>query len=168
LAGLLISPSRGLLIFSPVVLVAAAGVRSALRETWASPLRWCAAALAIQYLVYGSYAVWWGGHTYGPRYMLDLLPLTVPLAAAAMARLPWPPLATAAAVVALAWSLLVAGTGAFCYPNDQWNSSPTDVDRNHVRLWDWSDNQIQRCWKAGHSPQNFALFVSSARRVQPQ
>lgn len=168
LAGLLISPSRGLLIFSPVVLVAAAGVRSALRETWASPLRWCAAALAIQYLVYGSYAVWWGGHTYGPRYMLDLLPLTVPLAAAAMARLPWPPLATGAAVVALAWSLLVAGTGAFCYPNDQWNSSPTDVDRDHVRLWDWSDNQIQRCWTAGVSPQNFSLFDPNALRVQPQ
>ena len=166
--GLLVSPSRGLLIFSPVVLVAAAGVRQALSETWDGPLRWCAMAIVAQYLLYGSYSVWWGGHTYGPRYLLDLLPVAVPLAAAAMARPSWPPVATAAAATALAWSLVISGTGAFYYPNDQWNSNPTDIDRDHARLWDWSDNQIRRCWKAGPSPQNFALFDRNALRVRPQ
>jgi hypothetical protein len=77
LAGLLVSPNRGLFIFSPVVAVAMFGIPGAVRERWRSPLAWCALALIVQYLFYGSYAIWWGGHTYGPRYMLDVLPLAV-------------------------------------------------------------------------------------------
>jgi hypothetical protein len=164
-AGLLVSPSRGLLIFSPIVLVAAAGVRRALSEGWESPLRWCAIAAAAQYALYGSYSVWWGGHTYGPRYMLDLLPLCVPLAAVGMAAVRPGRFAAAAAVSALVWSLMVAGTGAFYYPNDRWNAEPADIDRDHARLWSWSDNQIRRCWKQGPSPQNFQLIDRGAVRM---
>jgi hypothetical protein len=59
---------------------------------------------------------------------------------------------------ALAWSIAVAATGAFVYPHDRWNTDPVSVDRHHERLWDWSDPQIVRCWKAGPSPVNFTLF----------
>jgi hypothetical protein len=162
--GLLVSPSRGLLIYSPVVLVAAAGVRRSFGEGWRSPLPWCCLALAAQYALYGSYAVWWGGHTYGPRYLLDVLPVAVPLAAVAMARPRWGRTATVAMAAALAWSIVVAATGAFCYPNDLWNIDPTDVDRNHARLWSVSDSQILRCWQRGASPQNFSLFDLAAVR----
>ena len=68
--GLLVSPSRGLLVFSPVVLVALAGFRPMREEGWQSDLRWCALAAAAQFGLYAFYSVWWGGHTYGPRYML--------------------------------------------------------------------------------------------------
>ena len=57
----------------------------------------------------------------------------------------------------LAWSIAVAATGAFCYPYDEWNVDPSDVDRNHARLWSVADNQIARCWRRGPSPQNFTL-----------
>jgi len=157
-AGLLISPSRGLLVFSPVVLVALAGYRDAARASWSSPLRWCAIAAAVQFIVYGGYAVWWAGHTYGPRYMLDVLPLLAPLAAAAMARMQFRPLLLAACTAALAWSITLAATGAFCYPHDAWNTSPVEVNRKHSRLWDWSDPQFVRCWRTGLSPQNFELL----------
>jgi hypothetical protein len=68
------------------------------------------------------------------------------------------------AALTLAWSISVAATGAFCYPNDAWNTSPTDVDRDHARLWSISDNQILRCWKNGASPQNFRLVNRAAFR----
>jgi hypothetical protein len=161
LAGLLVSPSRGILVFSPVVAIALAGVPDAARASWSSPLRWCGIAAAVQFLVYGSYSVWWAGHTYGPRYLLDVLPLLVPLAAAALARLE---LRRASAVLwstALGWSIAVSATGAFFYPNDEWNTSPVDVDRHHERLWSWSDPQFVRCWREGPSPQNFQLFSIS-------
>src|SRR5689334_5075354 len=162
-AGLLLSPSRGLVVFSPVVLIAAAGVGKSWAAGWRSPLRWCVLALAAQYALYSSYAVWWGGHTYGARYLLDTLPLAVPLASVAlhatMRRLP-----KMLAVAALAWSILVAATGAFCYPQDQWNIDPLDVDRHHERLWSISDTQIARCWQRGLSPQNFRLFGSASVR----
>jgi len=164
LRGLLISPSRGLLIFSPVVLVAAGGVRQAWNDGWRSPLRWCALALVAQYLVYGSYAVWWGGHTYGPRYLLEILPLAVPLAAAALQDVGT--FTRFAGTAALGWSVVVAATGAFCYPHDTWNTHPSDVDRDHARLWAITDNQIVRCWRRGLSPQNFALVHrATVRRI---
>lgn len=157
-AGLLISPSRGLLVFSPVVVIALAGYADAARTRWSSPLRWCGLAAAVQFVVYGGYAVWWAGHTYGPRYMLDVLPLLTPLAASALTRMQFRPLTLAACTAALAWSIALAATGAFCYPHDAWNTSPVEVNREHSRLWDWSDPQFVRCWRAGLSPQNFALL----------
>jgi hypothetical protein len=158
LAGLCVSPNRGLLVFSPIVAVAAAGIPVVARDGWRSPLTSCAIAVLAQYILYGSYAVWWGGHTYGPRYMLDALPLLVPLAAAGINARHLPRPALAAGTVALAWSIGVSALGAFVFPNERWNLTPRDVDRNHERLWDWSDTQIGRAWGAEPSPQNFSLF----------
>ena len=87
--------------------------------------------------------------------MLDVLPLLIPIAAVGAASV-----SRAAIVVltlAFAWSAAVAMLGAFVFPNERWNLVPEDVDRHHERLWDWSDMQIQRAWRAGPSPQNFSL-----------
>jgi hypothetical protein len=62
------------------------------------------------------------------------------------------------ATVALAWSIVTAATGAFCYPHDAWNTDPVSANVQHERLWDVRDSQILRCWERGLSPQNFALF----------
>jgi hypothetical protein len=161
-AGLLVSPSRGILVFSPVVAVAAVGAAIAVGEGWRSPLRWCVLAIGVQYVVYASFSIWWGGHTYGPRYLLDVLPIGVPLAALAMSRIRPGRVGRLAAIAALLWSVVVAGTGAFCYLHDEWNTNPVDVDRNHARLWSITDNQIRRCWTRGLSPQNFSLFDRTA------
>lgn len=157
-AGLLFSPSRGLLVFSPIVAIALAGFAEAARTPWTSPLRWCAAAAVAQFLLYGSYAVWWGGHTYGPRYLLDVLPLLVPPAAAALSRWRIGPVSALLCTAALAWSVAISATGAFCYPSEQWNTSPVDVDREHSRLWSWTDPQFVRCWRSGPSPLNLELL----------
>jgi hypothetical protein len=165
-AGLLISPNRGLLVFSPIVLIALAGLPLTLKRGARSPALWCALAALCQFVVYGSYSVWWAGHTYGPRYMLDVLPLLVPTTAILLARSRLSRLTKAATGVALVWSIGVAGLGAFCYPNERWNIEPVDVDRNHSRLWDWSDMQIVRCWKRGPDPMNYHLFDRAAFRAE--
>ncbi len=157
--GLLISPSRGLLIYSPVVIVAMGAMVMTLRRRQApSDLQWLAAAIVAQCALYSCYAVWWAGHTFGPRYLLDVL---VPLApfgaigAAALARRRW---ARRTATLLLVWSIVVAGLGAFVYPNERWNTNPLDIDRHHFRLWDWRDTQISRALRSRPSPQNFNLF----------
>lgn len=162
--GLLLSPSRGLVVFSPVVLLAVAAWRRTWAERRQTALPWCALAIAAQYVLYASYSVWWGGHTYGPRYLLDVLPLATPLAATTVSTMRARSLSTMAATVALAWSVCVAATGAFCYPHDAWNTDPRDVDRDHRRLWSVSDNQISRCWRTGPSPQNFGLWTRDSLR----
>lgn len=163
-AGLLASPNRGLLVFSPVVLVAFLGMRQSLRFGWRSAYPWLLSAAVVQFTLYALYTVWWGGHTYGPRYMLDVLPLLVPAATVGIDVLRTPA-RQAFAAVALAWSMAVSGLGAFTYPNERWNSDPVDVDIAHDRLWNVSDTQILRAWHAKPSPQNFNLFTRDAIRV---
>src|SRR5262249_47664138 len=105
--GLLVSPNRGLLIFSPIVLLVAAGIA---RSLGSADLRmgWLLSGGAILFVVYASYSVWWGGFTFGPRYLLDLLVPIAPAAAcgveAALSRrwTRW------AASLLLAWSVVVA------------------------------------------------------------
>jgi hypothetical protein len=166
-AGLLVSPSRGLLLFSPILLIPLAGMPSVLWQPSNGGERWWTAAALVQFACYSCYSMWWGGHTYGPRYLLDAL---VPLAPAAARGMVWVDKAAwrqAAASAALVWSIAVAGIGAFFYPNDGWNTHPLDVDRYHARLWEWRDSQIIRAWQRGPSPQNFDLFDRSAVRQDP-
>ena len=163
-AGLLFSPNRGLLVFSPIVIVVLMGVAAVVRGGLRSVPVWLCLAAMAQYALYSFYSVWWGGHTYGPRYMLDVLPLLVPAAAFGMDALRGPA-RVAIASAALAWSIAVAAIGAFHHPQDRWNVDPLDVDRHHERLWDWSDMQILRAWNAGPNAQNFTLFTLDALRI---
>ena len=166
-AGLLVSPNRGLIVFSPVVLVAFVGMYRARRGPATHGEWWWTWAAIVQFGAYSCYSMWWGGHTFGPRYLVDAL---IPLAPAAAIGVGW---VTArrwrrmAALGALVLSVVVAGTGAYCFPHDRWNTDP-DVDVNHERIWDWSDLQVVRCWRNGPSPQNFSLFDRAAiRQIRP-
>jgi len=163
-AGLLISPSRGLFVFSPVLVVALAGFGS-LRQSdpTVRPL-WLAGAALLQLALYSLYAVWWGGHTYGPRYALDLLVPIAPALALGFARLRTSRVGMTLASASLAWSIAVAGLGAFVYPNEAWNTNPDEIDQHHDRLWDVGDSQIHRAWQSAPSPQNFDLFARAAFR----
>jgi hypothetical protein len=163
-AGLLVSPSRGLLVFSPIALVPLIGLGVTWRRWPGSGSGWWTAAALLQFAAYACYSMWWGGHTYGPRYVLDALVPLMPAAAAGMTWVAARPWRRAAGAVALAWSIAVAATGAFCYPHDSWNTNPRDIDRYHERLWQWRDPQILRAWRQGPSPQNFGLFDRAAFR----
>jgi hypothetical protein len=67
-------------------------------------------------------------------------------------------------IVLLVWSVGVAAAGAFVYPNEAWNTSPAEVDRQHHRLWEMRDAQILRVFRSAPSPQNFGLFTTEAVR----
>jgi hypothetical protein len=162
-AGLLVSPSRGLLVFSPVLIVAVAALGS-----WgfarAAGLAWLAVACVLQFAAYAAYAVWWGGHTYGPRYLIDLLAPLSPFVALGADRVLRHTITGALAFVLCVVSIGVSAAGAFIYPNERWNTSPAGVDLHHERLWDWRDSQIARAIDAAPSPQNFNLFSRRAVR----
>ena len=163
-SGLLVSPNRGLFVFSPVALIPLVGMRRSLSTLRGHGVEWLLAAAVIQFIAYAMYSVWWGGHTYGPRYLLDLLVLLTPSAAVAVEALLRRPWARALGVAALVWSIAVAGTGAFF--SERWNTDPDEIDRNHVRLWDWRDPQILRAWHDGLNAQNFNLFNWTVLRQQ--
>jgi hypothetical protein len=157
--GLLVSPSRGLVVLSPIVLIALSGIGTACRSNRTG---WLVAGIIGQFAAYAAYSVWWAGHTFGPRYMIDLLPLLAPIAATGWERVRGVRAWRVAAGVLLAWSVGVAGLGAFVYPNEAWNTRPDEVDRHHERLWEVRDSQIPRALRSAPSPQNGSLWARDA------
>ncbi|HSS52263.1 MAG TPA: hypothetical protein VLX28_25250, partial [Thermoanaerobaculia bacterium] len=75
-AGLLASPNRGLLIFTPVAIMGIAGIVRALRRPRRDPLLSALGLAALAYfLAIASYQDWTAGWSFGPRYLVDILPI---------------------------------------------------------------------------------------------
>jgi hypothetical protein len=73
--GLLLSPNRGLLIYSPIMLFAFVGAVMVWRRPSPPWLRWLVVAFGWHLLIYGMFDEWWAGYTYGPRYLTEMLPV---------------------------------------------------------------------------------------------
>src|SRR6185503_6245396 len=115
-AALLAAPSRGLFVYSPVLLFALPGLVHTLRASSPPTERLMSLAGVLVFVLYGFVATWWGGWVFGPRYMADMLPFF----AFWLARTPLPhrgrvPLALLF-VLALAWSIAVHEVGVRAYP----------------------------------------------------
>ncbi|MCK6485710.1 MAG: hypothetical protein HUU22_14955 [Phycisphaerae bacterium] len=96
---LLCSPHRGLLIFCPVLILAAHGFWM-MRTRRRAEMLLCLAVFATLWLMNAAFNGWHGGHSTGPRYLIPALPfLALPLALV-FARLKW--LAAPLAVVSAA------------------------------------------------------------------
>lgn len=149
LAGNLVSPARGLFVFTPVLLLSGVGVVCKIRNRQFGLLDGClAAVIVLHWIAISSFGHWWGGHSYGPRFFADLLPYLVYFLIPVVARLHTP--APGRRVLAAAFYCLVALSfsihfrGANRVATAEWNSKPVDVDFHPERLWDWSDAQFLR------------------------
>lgn len=81
LAGLLVAPSRGLLVYTPALLLVPMGIAALLRDrrTGSTQVRvvwiaWLLASVATLVL-YARFSAWWGGWCFGPRYLIETLPI---------------------------------------------------------------------------------------------
>src|SRR5262249_51226710 len=75
--GLLAAPSRGLLVYSPALLLMPLGLWAARRASgWRAALvvAWSAAA-ALTVVFYGRWHDWAGGWCYGARFLCEVLPV---------------------------------------------------------------------------------------------
>jgi hypothetical protein len=80
LYGLLLSPGAGLLVFVPVLALAFFGFPEFFRR-WRAEASLIAALVAVRFLFFAGWWDWAGGATWGPRYLVPLLPLMlVPVA----------------------------------------------------------------------------------------
>jgi hypothetical protein len=154
-AGLLVSPNRGLLIYTPAALLGIFGLARAFRRPVCPLLAAFGLAAAAHLLIAGSYRDWPGGWSFGPRYLVDALPI-LGLAGVEM----WPRLKTAGkglAWAALVWSLLVQLDGAFCYPSSRWNIRMADWIEQAAWEWEnfslWQD--FRAWWDLGGSAPRF-------------
>jgi len=146
--GTLLSPNRGLLVFSPWIAVALATliVPSVRRRLAANSLICALIASLIPFLfILSKYSVWWGGHCFGPRYWTDVIPLFAILFAFGLDwMLAQSRVLVAISALAVIFSIAIQFIGAFLYPSS-WNFHPYNVDVHHERLWDWRDTELSRC-----------------------
>jgi hypothetical protein len=155
LVGNLVSPSRGILVFSPILLLAGYGVwlrwRSR-RIDWLDG--YVLAVLAAEWVTVSVLApVWWSGWSFGQRFLADVIPyfvwFLIPVVDAA-----WPAdraerdqrstvLATLLVLLGLL-SFFIHARGATAQETFDWNRLPVDVHRDEARVWDWTDLQFLR------------------------
>jgi hypothetical protein len=76
LYGLFFSSGKGLVFYAPITLIAMFGLRKSLMKF---PMEnyLALAIIMVQAVVYGKYEVWSGENSYGPRYLIPILPLIV-------------------------------------------------------------------------------------------
>jgi MFS family permease len=150
LAGTVLSPGRGLLVFSPVLVFAIVGAVTRLRAPRGEAVDpWLVAIVLLHWVTIASFENWWGGHSYGPRLFSDMTPYLVYLLVPVMAshrqrkgrrRL----LVGLAFVLTTVASVFVHYRGAVSQHSDQWNARPVDIDTAPARVWNWRDPQFLR------------------------
>jgi hypothetical protein len=146
-----VSPSRGLLIYTPWLLAAFAGGYMTWKEPKYERLRFLTIAVVGLWLPAFGWFDWWGGWTYGYRPIVDSTPLLamlcVPVMHQILDRTAWRLVFGAAA----AWSLFVQLLGVTLYTPWAWNARALDsqgtvanIDRPEYRhrLWSFRDSQI--------------------------
>lgn len=70
-AGLLFSPGRSIFLFSPILIAALVGVPLLWRQHRALTAT-VLAVVVVNLVFYGTYANWWGGSGWGPRYLVPM------------------------------------------------------------------------------------------------
>lgn len=155
LAGNLISPSRGLLIFVPILFFVAYLLMRYASELYSPRLVILSLGIIVVHLIVVSgFSPWWAGHAYGPRYSTGLVPWFAVLGIVALkSRLTWiekhpatkrvfRTIELVAGGLLLFGSLFINALGATAHRTWLWNSRPVNVDASPERVWDWKHPQF--------------------------
>lgn len=148
LAGLLFSPSRGLFIFSPIFIFSFGYLFYALfSKKTESIYKYLSISVISLVLLYSKWPMWWGGHSFGYRLLIELIPMLIIFLAVCWER-----------VIVNYWylksiflcfllvSVYIHFLGAFYYPSG-FNWIPNNIDHHPERLWDVKDAEIAGCTK---------------------
>lgn len=186
LVGNLVSPGRGLLIFTPILLFAAYGAFIRIRGSKKNGLDLALIVIIVlHWTAISSFWHWWGGHSFGPRLFSDMMPFLIYFIFPVLAVLGNLRQANLKRMIMLALFLVLAVISVLIHSrgaNEEavwsWNTVPVEVDRHaSSRLWDWSDLQFLRRsedWPLHPSPrvllispesQNELLLISILNRT---
>lgn len=138
LAGLLISPSRGLLIFSPFFpVIFLFGRRTARGDRHLMVFAWF--WLLVQIFSVARFPHWWGGHSFGARVLTDGVPAILLMAILILSGLAGRPRRVFLVMLAVTGTAAVAintGQGLYNRSTIRWNFYP-EIDPNPEYLFNW-------------------------------
>jgi hypothetical protein len=162
LLGLLISPSRGMFTYSPILLFACAGIGAVLRRPREPVMVTIGVATVLTLIFYSSWILWDGGFSYGYRFLADLLPglcLFLGVGWSWVAARPW---RIGLFLVAAIFSIFIQVIGAFFFPCGWYDFSARQAAQHQERFWDWKDPEWLRCLRAGPVEPDGVRFLRSA------
>lgn len=138
LAGQLVSPSRGLFVYSPVFVWLLWKPQRAW-AAWSTPVRAGMIGSLLLLLMLSRYYGWYGGWCFGYRMLSDVAPILVLALLPALSALERTGrVLFAASVVA---SVAIHAAGAYNYSPGGWDMHP-DLDHHLERLWSVTDSQL--------------------------
>ena len=143
LPGLFISPSRGLVFYSPVLVFGFIGAVLAWRTPRYRPLIPLQVATVILIVLAAKWWDWFGGTTWGYRSIVDVAPFLalsmIPIIERVMANRR----VLALFCVLLLWSVTVQFVGAWSYSLIGWTKQWEEYDNpDKASLWQWTRPQI--------------------------
>ncbi len=140
LAGLLVSPGRGLFLFTPIALLA---LRNLVRASRASGLGRALLLAAMTHFVFmGTWNEWHGGESFGPRLLTDLLPALFFFLPEGLAA--WPVLGAGLGLLSVGVQLL--GGWTYDYRWERLHQRGQEFD---AALWSWSDSPMAFALREG-------------------
>ena len=152
LGGLLFSPTRGLLVFSPFLLFLVLAWRHLPRDRGERGLTLAmSAGVVLQILLYAK-ADWRAGISWGPRYMTDLLPLLVWMLVPVVAALRG--FGRACFLLAVGVAVAIEAIGAFCYTGATDGAIFAVASGPHEMraAWDWRNAPFVASLRHGLAP----------------
>jgi hypothetical protein len=143
LAGQCFSPSRGLFIFSPFLLFSLGGIYLAFHRHWQTPLvYYLGAGVLLHWVAISLYADWPAGHSYGPRYFSDVVPVLMYFLIPVLQAPRKSTLLTVAFVLCAFLSACIHFRGVTNWDVYLWNDDARGASPAHA--WDWRDPQFLR------------------------
>ena len=146
LLGVLVSPSRGLLVYQPWLLLAGTLLLPSVRRCLPAgrapaPAGWagfCAVAVVLHLGLISSWCCWWGGSCWGSRLASEAVPLCALLLLRPLAAL-WSRAAGRRLVIAAGLLALLLHVPADYLHDNVWNAVVFRDNDNLAALWSWSD-----------------------------
>lgn len=135
IAGLFISPSRGLFIYSPVFIFVPVGIWLARRDPARRFYLSCAATFAAGVLLLSMWEDWGGGWGYGTRMLTDLLPYVMLLLIPVFTQMQ--PVWRRALFVMAGYAMIVHSFALWDY-GVRWHWHWVDY---RYDVWDWRENE---------------------------
>ncbi len=154
LGGLLVSPTRGLLVFSPFLLYLVLAWRHFPRDRDERRLTLAmSVAVVLQILLYAK-SDWRSGLSWGPRYMTDLLPFLIWMLVPVVAALRR--VGRALFVLAIGVAVAIEAIGAFSYTDSLdlpiYAGDPRQGVHDMRAAWNWRNTPIITSLQHGLAP----------------
>lgn len=138
--GVLISPSRGLFIYSPVFTFAFVGMLLVWRKKQDILFRYFSMVVIVLIIIHSKWYDWWGGWTFGCRVLNDAVPFLVIFLLPMIDYLKGRKWLLTLFIITITISFFVQAIGVFLY-DYEWDRNP-NIDLNQNRLWSWKDGQL--------------------------